>query len=84
MPRDLFGDVVDPSIKMGNKSGYTVALTMLAEVALVGGHRHRAADGSRYPAHAALDDGVRGGSAAAAPPTAAAPAAAGGSSTARG
>ena len=36
MPRDLFGDVVDPSIKMGNKSGYTVALTMIAEVALLG------------------------------------------------
>lgn len=36
MPRDLFGDVVDPSIKMGNKSGYTVFLTMVAEVALLG------------------------------------------------
>ena len=36
MPRDLFGDVVDPSIKMGNKSGYTVFLTMVAEVAVLG------------------------------------------------
>jgi len=36
VPRDLFGDVVTPSIKMGNKSGYTVVLTMLAEVVLVG------------------------------------------------
>ena len=35
MPRDLFGDVVDPSIKMGNKSGYTVALTMIAEVVIL-------------------------------------------------
>jgi protein TonB len=28
----MFGDVVDPSVKMGNKSGYTVALTMVLEV----------------------------------------------------
>ena len=32
MPNNLFGDVVDPSVKMGNKSGYSVALTMIAEV----------------------------------------------------
>ena len=31
MPRDMFGDVVDPSIKMGNKAWYTVPLTMLLE-----------------------------------------------------
>ena len=36
MPRDMFGDVVDPSIKMGNKSWYTVALTMLLEAVIVG------------------------------------------------
>lgn len=35
MPRNMFGDVVDPSVKMGNKSGYTVVLTMVAEVAIV-------------------------------------------------
>jgi periplasmic protein TonB len=32
MPKNMFGDVVDPSVKMGNKSGYTVALTMVLEV----------------------------------------------------
>ena len=31
MPRDMFGDVVDPSIKMGNKMWYTVPLTMLIQ-----------------------------------------------------
>ena len=27
----MFGDVVDPSIKMGNKQWYTVPLTMLIQ-----------------------------------------------------
>ena len=31
MPRDMFGDVVDPSIKMGNKAWYTVPLTMFLD-----------------------------------------------------
>ena len=35
MPRDMFGDVVDPSIKMGNKMWYTVPLTMLIQAAIV-------------------------------------------------
>ncbi len=35
MPNNLFGDVVDPSVKMGNKSGYSVVLTMIAEVLLL-------------------------------------------------
>ncbi|MEW6320733.1 MAG: energy transducer TonB, partial [Acidobacteriota bacterium] len=35
MPRDMFGDVVDPSIKMGNKAWYTVPLTMLIEGTIV-------------------------------------------------
>ena len=35
MPRDMFGDVVDPSIKMGNKMWYTVPLTMLLEASIV-------------------------------------------------
>ena len=36
MPRDMFGDVVDPSIKMGNKMWYTVPLTMLVQAVVVG------------------------------------------------
>ncbi|MBA3272054.1 MAG: hypothetical protein H0T71_16240, partial [Acidobacteria bacterium] len=36
MPRDMFGDVVDPSIKMGSKAWYTVPLTMLLEAIIVG------------------------------------------------
>ena len=35
MPRDMFGDVVDPSIKMGNKMWYTVPLTMLVQAVIV-------------------------------------------------
>jgi protein TonB len=31
----MFGDVVDPSIKMGNKMWYTVPLTMLLQAAVV-------------------------------------------------
>ena len=33
MPRDerMFGDIVDPSIKLGNKQGYSVVLTILLE-----------------------------------------------------
>ena len=66
MPRDMFGDVVDPSIKMGNKMWYTVPLTMLIQATCSGGDRHRPADGRGSPADAAIDDGVRGGAAAAA------------------
>ena len=29
MPRDMFGDVVDPSIKVGTKQWYTVPLSIL-------------------------------------------------------
>ncbi|HZJ33121.1 MAG TPA: hypothetical protein VFD21_16200, partial [Vicinamibacterales bacterium] len=38
MPRDerMFGDVVDPSIKFGNKQGYSVFLTFALEVLVVG------------------------------------------------
>jgi len=35
VPRDMFGDVVDPSIKMGNKMWYTVPLTMLLQASIV-------------------------------------------------
>ena len=37
MPRDerMFGDVVDPSIKFGNKQGYSVLLTFVLEVVVV-------------------------------------------------
>ena len=35
VPKDMFGDVVDPSIKMGNKMWYTVPLTMLLQATVV-------------------------------------------------
>ena len=34
MPRELFGDVVDPSIKVGGQKWYTVPLSIFAHVAL--------------------------------------------------
>ena len=34
MPRDLFGDVVDPSIKLGSQKWYTVPLSIVAHVAI--------------------------------------------------
>ncbi len=36
MPRDMFGDVVDPSIKLGSQAWYTVPLSILAHVVLFG------------------------------------------------
>jgi periplasmic protein TonB len=34
VPRDMFGDVVDPSIKVGSQAWYTVPVSILAHVAL--------------------------------------------------
>ena len=36
MPRDLFGDVVNPSIKIGSKKWYTVPLSFLAHLVIIG------------------------------------------------
>ena len=36
MPRDMFGDVVDPSIKLGSQKWYTVPLSIVAHVAIFG------------------------------------------------
>ncbi len=36
MPREMFGDVVDPSIKVGSQAWYTVPLSILAHVVLFG------------------------------------------------
>ena len=66
MPRDMFGNVVDPSIKFGNKSGYTVLTMAIFEHGWICRRaRHRAPDGVRCAAHTALDDGVCGRPAAA-------------------
>ena len=73
MPRDMFGDVVDPGVKLGSQKWYTVAaLDRGARLHLRGDHHH-SADGDRRAAVAAVDDGVRGGAAAAAATAAAAP-----------
>ena len=35
MPRDMFGDVVDPSIKVGGQKWYTVPLSILVHTVLI-------------------------------------------------
>jgi hypothetical protein len=36
VPRDMFGDIADPQIKMGSKQGASVLLTMVAEAVILG------------------------------------------------
>jgi protein TonB len=36
VPRDMFGDVVDPSVKVGSQAWYTVPVSILAHIALFG------------------------------------------------
>ena len=35
MPREMFGDVVDPSIKVGSQKWYTVPLSILIHVVII-------------------------------------------------
>ena len=35
MPRDMFGDVVDPSIKVGTRAWYTVPLSIIVHTAIL-------------------------------------------------
>ena len=37
MPKDMFGDVVEPSIKVGSQKWYTVPVSIAVHVLLVGG-----------------------------------------------
>ena len=78
MPRDMFGDVVEPSIKVGSKEWYTVPLSIIVHTAIIGAVviiPLMAADVLPTPP---VDDGVRRGAAAAPAAAAAAAAAAGG------
>ena len=36
MPRDMFGDVVEPSIKVGSQQWYTVPLSIIVHTAIIG------------------------------------------------
>ena len=36
MPRDMFGDVVNPSIKIGSQKWYTVPLSVIVHVVIIG------------------------------------------------
>ena len=72
MPRDMFGDVADPSVKVGSQAWYTVPVSILAHVVLVRRGHHHSLDGDRRAADAADDDGVRRRAATATTTTAAA------------
>ena len=37
MPKDMFGDVVNPSIKVGSQKWYTVPLSILVHLVAIGG-----------------------------------------------
>ena len=37
MPKDMFGDVVEPSIKVGSQAWYTVPVSIFLHVLLLGG-----------------------------------------------
>ena len=75
MAREMFGDVVEPSIKVGSQKWYTVPLSIIVHTAIIGAVDHHPADGCRRAADAAVDDGVRRGAPAAAPTAASATAA---------
>ena len=36
MPRDMFGDIVEPSIKVGSQKWYTVPLSIVAHTVIIG------------------------------------------------
>ena len=36
MPRDMFGDIVEPSIKVGSKKWYTVPLSIIVHTVIIG------------------------------------------------
>ena len=72
MPRDMFGDVTNPSVKVGSQAWYTVPVSILAHVVLFAGViiiPLMAADVLPTPP---VDDGVRRGAPTATAATAAA------------
>ena len=72
MPRDMFGDVVNPSIRVGSQKRYTVPLSILVHVVIIARGADHPPDGDGHPADSAVDDGVRRRAAAATASTAAA------------
>ena len=53
MPRDMFGDIVEPSIKVGSQKWYTVPLSIIVHTVIIGAVDHHSADGGRRAADAA-------------------------------
>ncbi len=78
MAREMFGDVVKPSITVGSKQWYTLPLSILAHVAVIACIDCDSPPGGRRLADAAGDDGrVRGSATTAAASTSTTTAAAG-------
>ena len=73
MPRDMFGDIVEPSIKVGSQKWYTVPLSIIVHTAIIGAIviiPLMAADVLPSPP---IDERVRGGRSTPASPAAATP-----------
>ena len=66
MPRDMFGDVVDPSIRVGGQKWYTVPLSILVHTVLIAAIIIIPLLAVDAPPRSAVDDGLRRGAAAAA------------------
>ena len=62
----MFGDIVDPSVKVGTQQWYTVPVSILVHTAAVLALIVHPVDGGRRAADAAVDAGVRGCAATAA------------------
>ena len=72
MPRDMFGDVVDPGVKLGSQKWYTVPLSIAAHVFIFGAIIIIPLMATDVLPSPPVDDGVRRGAAAAAAAAAAA------------
>ena len=73
MRRDMFGDVVDPAVKLGSQKWYTFPLSILAHVFIFAAIIIIPLMATDVLPSPPIDDGVRGGPAAPAPASAAAP-----------
>jgi hypothetical protein len=51
--REIFGDVVKPSITVGSQQWYTVPLSIIVHTAIIGASHHHSTDGGRRAADAA-------------------------------
>ena len=56
---EMFGEIADPTVRIGTQRWYTVPLSIFVHVVVVAGVVDRSGDGSRCAAGAVVGDGVR-------------------------